>query len=316
MSAGRRLLVPVLRVAILAGLVGAIGTSELRAQYAESPPVGTIHVQGNVYMLAGAGGNIAVQVGDEGVLVVDTGLASMSDQVLVAIRELSDKPIRWILNTHSHPDHTGGNEALARAGSTVAGQPAAIIAHENALMRLTRAGVPSVALPQSTYYGATKDLFFNDEAIVLYHVPAAHTDTDSIVFFRRSDVIVAGDAYLTTTYPVIDAANGGGVQGIINTLNLILELTVPRHEEEGGTYVISGHGRIADEADVLEYRDMMIIVRDRVRDMIDRGMTLEQVLAAHPTLDYDGWWGAETGFWTTSMFVEAVFRDLSAGGGQ
>jgi glyoxylase-like metal-dependent hydrolase (beta-lactamase superfamily II) len=291
---------------LAAGLV-VPGTSSLEAQTSR---VSTIHVQGNVYMLAGAGGNIAVQVGDGGVLVVDTGLASMSDEVLVAIRTLSDKPIRYIVNTHMHPDHTGGNEAISKAGSTAAGQPAAIVAHENVLMRMTEADLPVAARPLDTYYGATKDFFFNDEAIILYHHPAAHTDTDSLVFFRRSDVLVAGDNYVTTTYPIIDATNGGSLQGIIDNLNRILEVTVPKHEQEGGTFVIPGHGRIADEADVLEYRDMMIIVRDRVRDMIARGMTLEQVKAARPTLDYDGWWGAETGFWTTTMFVEAVYRDL------
>ena len=292
-------------------MVLVVGASGLAAQDSQNPGVETLHVQGNVYMLVGAGGNIAVQVGAEGVLVVDTGLAQMSGQVLAAIRTLSDKPIRWIVNTHVHPDHTGGNEALAKAGSTVAGQPAVVIAHENALSRMTEADVPAVALPLNTYYGGTKDFFFNDEPILLYHHPHAHTDTDSLVFFRRSDVVVAGDAYLTTTYPVIDAANGGGVQGVIDSLNRILDLTVPKHEQEGGTFVIPGHGRVSDEADVLEYRDMMVIVRDRVRDMIGRGMTLEQVKAARPTLDYDGWWGADTGLWTTAMFVEAVYRDLS-----
>lgn len=292
-------------------MVLVVGTSGLAAQDSQNPGVKTFHVQGNVYMLVGAGGNIAVQVGAEGVLVVDTGLAQMSGQVLAAIRTLSDKPIRWIVNTHVHPDHTGGNEALAKAGSTVAGQPAVVIAHENALSRMTEAGVPAVALPLNTYYGGAKDFFFNDEPILLYHHPHAHTDTDSLVFFRRSDVVVAGDAYLTTTYPVIDAANGGGVQGVIDSLNRVLDLTVPEHEQEGGTFVIPGHGRVSDEADVLEYRDMMVIVRDRVRDMIGRGMTLEQVKTARPTLDYDGWWGADTGLWTTAMFVEAVYRDLS-----
>jgi glyoxylase-like metal-dependent hydrolase (beta-lactamase superfamily II) len=297
------------RAAVLLVVTFLLGTMDAGAQ--ADVDLEVLHVQGNVYMLAGAGGNIAVQVGDEGVLLVDTGLAEMSDQVLAAVRTLSDKPIRWILNTHAHPDHTGGNEAVAMAGSNVRGQPAAIIAHERALMTVTRAGYPAVARPQSTYYGPAKDLFFNDEAIMLYHHPAAHTDGDSIVFFRRSDVVVAGDVYLTNRYPVIDLANGGGVQGIIESLNRILDLTVPKHEQEGGTFVISGHGRIADEADVLEYRDMMIIVRDRVQDLIDKGLSLEQVQAAKPTLDYDGWWGAETGFWTTEMFVEAVYEDLS-----
>ena len=269
------------------------------------------HVQGNVHMLVGAGGNVVVQIGDEGVLVVDPGLAQMSDKVLDAIRQLSDKPIRWIVNTHMHADHTGANEAVSKAGSTVSGQPAAIIAHERVLTRMTEANIATAGRPLNTYYGETKDFFFNHESIVLYHDAAAHTDGDSVVFFRRSDVLVAGDLYVTTTYPVIDLKNGGGVQGVINGLNRILNLAVPEHQQEGGTFVIAGHGRVSDEADVLEYRDMVVIIRDRIRDMIKKGMTLEQVKAAKPSLDYDRQYGAETGFWTTPMFIEAIYRDLS-----
>jgi glyoxylase-like metal-dependent hydrolase (beta-lactamase superfamily II) len=278
---------------------------------APSADIKTLHVQGNVHLLVGAGGNVAVQVGDEGVLVVDPGLAQTSDKVLAAIRQLSDKPIRWILNTHVHPDHTGANEAVSKAGSTVSGLPAAIMGHEQVLTRMTDAGLPAAARPLNTYYGETKDFFFNGEPIVLYHDPAAHTDGDSIVFFRRSDVIVAGDVYVTTMYPVIDLKNGGGVQGVINGLNRILSLAVPEHQQEGGTFVIAGHGRVSDEADVLEYRDMVVIVRDRIRDSIKKGMTLDQVKAARPTLDYDRQYGADTGPWTTAMFIESVYRDLS-----
>jgi glyoxylase-like metal-dependent hydrolase (beta-lactamase superfamily II) len=294
-------------IAILSAFL-QFGNSAIEAQ---SPDIKTFHVQGNVHMLVGAGGNVVVQIGDEGVLVVDPGLAQTSDQVLEAIGRLSDKPIRWIINTHMHPDHTGANEAISKAGSTVSGQPAAIMAHESVLTRMTEANIAAAGRPLNTYYGETKDFFFNHEPIVLYHDPAAHTDGDSIVFFRRSDVLVAGDLYVTTMYPVIDLKNGGGVQGVINALNRILNLAVPEHQQEGGTYVIAGHGRISDEADVLEYRDMVVIIRDRIRDMIKKGMTLEQVKAAKPTLDYDRQYGADTGPWTTAMFIEAVYRDLS-----
>ena len=269
-----------------------------------------LHVQRNVYMLAGAGGNIAVQVGPEGVLIVDAGLAEMSDQVLAAIQTLSDQPIRWIVNTHMHPDHTGANRALAEAGSTVGGNAATIVAHVNVLDRMTQAKIPSEASPNNTFYGDSKDFSFNDEAVILYHVPEAHTDGDSIVFFRSSDVLVAGDLINTTRFPVIDLANGGSVQGVIDGLNRILDLAVPKHQQEGGTYVIPGHGRILDEADVVEYRDMLVIIRDRIQAMIKKGLTLEQVKAAKPTIDYDRWWGADTGPWTTDMFVEAVYRSL------
>ena len=165
--------------------------------------------------------------------------------------------------------------------------------------------------PTDTYFPEEKDIFFNDEAVMLYHDQAAHTDGDTIVFFRRSDVVVSGDIFVTTSYPVIDSQSGGSVHGIINGLNRILDLTVPKHEQEGGTYVIPGHGHVCDESEVLEYRDMVTIVRDRIEDMAKRGMTVEQVKAAKPTLDYDLHYGADSGPWTTAMFIEAVYRDVT-----
>jgi glyoxylase-like metal-dependent hydrolase (beta-lactamase superfamily II) len=279
--------------------------------------VSTFKVQGNVYLLVGAGGNIAVQTGDDGVLVVDTGLAANSEKVLAAIRTLSDKPIRWVLNTHFHPDHTGGNEAIAKAGNKTTGGPAEILAHENVLTRMSAAAggkpsaTPTAAWPTDTYFPGEKDIYFNGEAVMLFHDQAAHTDGDSIVLFRKSDVIVAGDVFVTTSYPFIDQANGGTIQGEINALNHILDMAVPAHQQEGGTFVIPGHGRVCDEADVLEYRDMVTIVRDRIQDMVKRGLTIDQVKAAKPTLDYDRQYGSETGFVTTAGFIEAVFTDLS-----
>jgi glyoxylase-like metal-dependent hydrolase (beta-lactamase superfamily II) len=274
--------------------------------------VATFHVQGNVYLVAGAGANIAVQVGNDGVLVVDTGDGRFTDRVLAAIRELSSKDIRWIVNTELDADHTGGNAAISHAGRTVNGNPAAIVAHENAAARMVQAGVPDAARPFNTYFEDGRDFPFNGEPVMLYHDAAAHTDAGSMVFFRRSDVIVAGDALLTTTYPVIDTANGGSVEGIIRTLNHILALAVPsKYLQEGRTYIIPGHGRVCDEADVVAYRDMVVIVSERIADMIRKGMTLDQVKAARPTLDYDARYGAESGPWTTDMFVEAVYRDMS-----
>jgi glyoxylase-like metal-dependent hydrolase (beta-lactamase superfamily II) len=257
-------------------------------------------------------------VGDQGVLVVDTGTSSMSAKVLAAIRTLSDKPIRHVVNTHLHADHTGGNEAISKAGRQTNGvDPADIIAHENVLTRMSapagkQAPTPSAAWPINTYFQGEKDFFFNDEAVMLYHDGSAHTDGDSIVFFRRSDVVVAGDIYRTNGYPVIDRENGGGINGVIAGLNRLLDICVPKHEQEGGTFVIPGHGRISDEADVLEYRDMVTIIRDRIQDMVKRGMTLDQVKAARPTLDYDAHYGSDKGSWTTGMFIEAIYRDLSA----
>jgi glyoxylase-like metal-dependent hydrolase (beta-lactamase superfamily II) len=266
-------------------------------------------VQRNVYMLLGAGGNTAVQVGNDGVLVVDTQLAPFVPKMLAAIRKLSDKPIRIIINTHVHGDHTGGNEALAKTSQL----PVRIMAHENVLKRMTAPNLPSVSeasLPLSEYFTPTRDFFFNGEAIVLHHVPAAHTDGDSLVFFRGSDVVSTGDLFTPGSYPVIDLQNGGSVQGLIAGLNRILELTVPAKFQEGGTYVIPGHGRLCDEAEVVEYRDMVTIIRDRIQDLIKKGMTLERVKAARPTRDYDTEYGTTSGFWTTDMFVEAVYRSL------
>jgi cyclase len=298
----------------------------LEIRQAQSPNDGEVHVlpvQGNVYMLVGAGGNVAVQTGDQGVLVVDTGTAQMGEKLLTAIRKLSDKQIRYVINTHFHPDHTGGNELVAKAGVTLqggptagrAGGPAEIVSHENVLNRMSaptgkQAAAPTAAWPTDTFFPEEKDFFFNSEPVMLYHDPAAHTDGDTIVFFRKSDVVVAGDIYVTTSYPVIDAQNGGSVQGIIEGLNRILDITVPKHEQEGGTYVIPGHGKLSDESEVLEYRDMVTIIRDRIDDMVKRGLTLEQVKAEKPTLDYDLHYGANTGPWTTAMFIEAVYNDL------
>lgn len=276
-------------------------------------PIETIRVQGNVYLLAGAGSNVVVQVGEDGVLVVDSGDGRRNADLIAAIRTLSKKDIRWVINTEFDADHSSGNEAIARAGRTVNGNPAAVVAHENASARMVQAGVPDGSRPFNTYFEDTRDFPFNGEPVVLYHDPGAHTDAGTMVVFRRSDVIVAGDAFLTTTYPVIDAKNGGTVQGVLRSLNRILELAVPsKYLQEGGTYIVPGHGRICDEADVVEYRDMVAIVADRIRDMIKKGMTLEQVKASRPTLDYDARYGRDAGPWTTTMFVEAIYRELSA----
>jgi glyoxylase-like metal-dependent hydrolase (beta-lactamase superfamily II) len=191
-----------------------------------------------------------------------------------------------------------------------------VIAHENVLARMsapvgkTGAAAPGLWLTD-TYFPESKDFFFNEEAVMLYHDAAAHTDGDSIVFFRRSDVVVSGDIFVTTSYPVIDSVNGGSVQGVIAGLNRILDLAVPKHEQEGGTYIIPGHGHLCDESEVLEYRDMVVIIKERIEDMARRGMTVEQVKAAKPTLDYDLHYGADTGPWTTAMFIEAVYRDVA-----
>ena len=290
--------------------------------------VNILPVQGNVYMLVGAGGNITAQVGDDGVLLVDTGVAAMSDKVLAAVRSLSDKPIRYIINTHVHADHTGGNEAVSKAGRTIAGgnvvgdigasasNQATVIAFQSVLDRMSETGgkdsAPQGAWPTDTFTTPERILFFNGEGIKMIHEPAAHTDGDTMVFFRRSDVISTGDIFVTNRYPIVDMQRGGNIQGVIAGLNRIIEIAIPADLQEGGTMVIPGHGRLCDVADVVFYQEMVTIIRDRVQDMINRGMTLEQVKAAKPTMDYDGRYGSTTGMWTTDMFVEAVYKSLSA----
>jgi glyoxylase-like metal-dependent hydrolase (beta-lactamase superfamily II) len=236
---------------------------------------------------------------------------------LAAIRTLSSKPIHTIVNTHLHGDHTGGNQALVRLGAG-GPQPPRVMAHENTYNRMVEAAIeantntPARALPMNAYFTPTRDFFLNGEAIVLHHAPAAHTDGDTLVHFRGSDVVAAGDVFNPDLYPVIDIASGGTVNGTIAALNRLLEITVPAKYQEGGTYVVPGHGRVCDEAEVVEYRDMVTIVRDRIADLVKKGLTLEQVKAARPSRDYDGDYGATTGFWTTEMFVEAVYRTIDA----
>ena len=299
------------------------GASSWAQGQISQPEVNVLPVQGNVYMLVGAGSNIAVQTGPDGVVVVDSGIASMSDEVLAAIERLTDRPIRLIINTHLHPDHMGGNETLAARGRSLLGggtitgrlseSSATILAQENVQLRLyTEADPtepPGAGWPTDTYIGPAKEYFVNGEAIQVFYVPDAHTDGDSLVYFRRSDVVVAGDLFVTTSYPVIDTDRGGTFDGFLEGLSRILDITVPEEKQEGGTYVIPGHGRLTDEAHVHEYRDLATIVRDRVRDMVSRGMTFDQIKAANTSLDYDGRY-PDTGFWTRDMFLNAVYQSV------
>jgi glyoxylase-like metal-dependent hydrolase (beta-lactamase superfamily II) len=281
-------------------------------------------VQGNVYLIAGAGGNTTVQIGPEAVVVVDTKTAAVTDRLLQAIAKLSPKPIRHIIVTSADPDHVGGNERVSAAGRYVrlldtfdprgSNTKASIIAHVNVLERMSgpsgkAAPTPAGAWPSDTYFTNEWQLFVNNEAIQLLHVPAAHTDGDTMVFFRRSDVIATGDIFTTTGYPQFDPGRGGGINGILDGLNRILEITIPGENQEGGTVVVPGHGRLCDETDVANYRDMVTIIRDRIAASIAAGKTLEQVQSERPTRDYDVIY-AGLGGWPPEQFVGAVYRDL------
>jgi cyclase len=291
----------------------------------ENVEIKSYRVQGQVWVLSGAGGNVTVQIGDEGVLVVDTQYEAMSEKILAEIKRLAgpDKFIRFILNTHSHGDHTGGNFAISQGGATIvagnfardvaADKGAQVIAHENSMLRMAGAlggeAVDFDLWPSEVYLGERYDIYFNDEGVSLLFQPNAHTDGDSMVMFRRSDVLSTGDVYVTTGFPFIDVDSGGHINGIIDALNNILDIAIPEAQQEGGTLIIPGHGRISDEADVLEYRDMITIIRDRVQMLIDDGNSLSQVLAAEPALDYSGRYGE--GFVSTESFIEAIYNGLN-----
>ena len=334
----------------------------------QSPKDGQVHVlpvQGNIYMLVADGTNIAASIGRDGIAIVNTGSAQMSDKVLAALDQLAEtvagriapntcfgafcpgtwgwsspyfntviaspppaKTMRYVINTSAAPEHVGGNLKLAASGKvirsggsgfggaiTAPGRRATIVSHVNVLDRLDRSTppVPEDALPSDTYLDDFYKLseFVNGEAVILYDAPGANTDGDSLVFFRHSEVIAAGNIFSTISYPMIETDKGGTIQGVIDGLNHILDLAVAEYRSQGGTWVIPGRGRLSDTADVASYRNMLVIIRDRVLDLKKKGMTLEQVKAARPTLDFDGRYSsAAAGTWTTDKFVEAVYKSL------
>jgi glyoxylase-like metal-dependent hydrolase (beta-lactamase superfamily II) len=288
-----------------------------------------IKIRDSVYMIAGAGANVTVQLGADGAVVVDAGTVQNADAVVAAIKKITPQPIRYVIDTSDDPDHVGGNEKIAKAGRTLFqtnnqlaegmtnGGAAAILAAEGVLRRMSAptgkaAAYPTASWPTETYDQKRKYMYLNGEGIEVLHPRAAHTDADSVVFFRRSDVVAAGDVLDLDRFPVIDVARGGSVQGEIDALNRLIELaipSVPLVSQEGGTYVVPGHGRLCDQLDVVEYRDMVTIVRDRVEDLMKKGRTLEQVKAADPGAGYNARYGA------SAAFVESIYHSIRKPGG-
>jgi len=315
-------------VVVLACVAGAIALAQ------QADPLEVLPIRPNVYMIAGAGANLTVQFGPDGAVVVDAGQQDKAEAVIAAIKKVTTQPIRYVIDTSDDVDHVGGNERVAKTGRTLFqtngqlaegmtnGGAAAVLSAESVLRRMSAptgksSPFPTAAWPTETYDQKRKYMYLNGEGIEVLHYPAAHTDGDSVVFFRRSDVVAAGDVLDLTRFPVIDLLRGGTIQGEIDALNHLVELaipSVPLVSQEGGTYVVPGHGRLCDQLDVVEYRDMVTIVRDRVEDLVKKGRTLEQIKAAAPTAGYTARYGATSGSWTTSMFVEAVYKSLSKAG--
>lgn len=301
---------------IASGLPGV----SLLAQ-APNASVETIRIRPNVYVIFGAGANVTVHVGEDGLVVIDTGSRPMADAVLTAVRRISDRPVRYIINTSADDDKVGGNDTVAKAGASpvddsFSGEPrAAILAHENVLTRLSSATpeIPAGFWPTETFTSRYRSLYINDEAVQVIRQTGARADSDVLVHLRRADVIATGDILDLRHFPVIDIENGGSIQGELDALNRLLELTVPAMPlvlKPGRTLLVPGHGRVADYAELVEYRDMLTVIRDIVADMAMRGMTLDQVKAANPTAGYRKRWGRESGQWTTDMFVEAVYAGV------
>jgi glyoxylase-like metal-dependent hydrolase (beta-lactamase superfamily II) len=313
---------------------GATCAALVAATSAQAPDaVEVLKVRDNFFVVAGGGGNVGVQFGEDGVVVVDAGAASGAPAVVAAIKRITPKPIRYIIDTGPDADHVGGNETLSKAGETLfgparlggqrqefSGPVASILSTEGVLRRMTAGSdstpaYPAGALPTEAFHYARKYMYLNGEGIEVLHQPGAHTDGDAFVFFRRSDVVMAGDVFDAQQFPVIDVDRGGTIDGEIAALERLSELAIPSVpivSREAGTIVVPGHGHVGDQYDVIEYRDMVTIIRDRVRDLVNAGRSLEQVKAAAPAKGYAGRYGNGSSGWTADRFVEAVYRSLAA----
>jgi glyoxylase-like metal-dependent hydrolase (beta-lactamase superfamily II) len=293
-----------LGLAVLA--LAAAQPGAVHAQEMQDVRIETVEVAPGIYMLVGRGGNIGVSVGEDGVFLIDDQYAPLTDKVVAAIRAVSDAPIRFVLNTHWHGDHTGGNENLGEAG-------ALIVAHDNVRKRMrveqflevfdrTVEPAPPGALPVVTF-SETVTFHLNGDEIHAFHVENAHTDGDAIIVFRNADVVHMGDTYFNGVYPFIDISTGGSIDGVIAAADAVLATIGDE------TRIIPGHGPLSGKAELKAFRDMMAGVRAAVAEQVAAGKTLEETIAAGPTAPWDAAWGA--GFIKPETFTRIVYVDLS-----
>jgi len=314
------------------GLVLSTGSDghALQAQQGAAAGLETLQIRPNVYVIFGAGSNITVHVGEDGVILVDAGDAARGAAVVAAVQAITPAPIRLIINTSADADHVGGNETVSAAGREVnpdafSDDPhATVLAHENVMLRMSAPSggdtlFPTGMWPSETYTARHRSMYLNDEAVQVLRQVGAHSDGDSLVLFRKADVIATGDILDLRHFPVIDPAQGGSIQGELDALNRLLELTVPAMPlvlKPGRTLLVPGHGRVADYAELVEYRDMVTTIKDNIEALVKQGRTLAEVQAANPTAGYRARWGRESGPWTTAQFVEAIYTGLTAPAGK
>jgi cyclase len=325
-------------VVTIFGLAFWGSAAPVAAQQDASGELDVLQLRLNFYMVAEpGGGNIAVQTGKDGTILVNAGSADSADRAIAAIRRITNQPIRYIIDTSADGDLVGGNAKFAHAGRNIMAtgpEPlggafvkdmtfdyaASIFSAEQTLFRISaptgqKSPYPQDAWPVETFTERRRDMYFNGEGCQIYNEPAAHSDGDAVVLFRGSDVVVAGDIIDANRFPWIDLSRGGSIQGEIEALNHIIDLSVrpmPFVFQEGGTYIVPGHGRAYTKRDAVGYRDMVVTIRDIIQDMIQRGMTLVQIKEAAPARAFELEYGANSGPWTTNDFVEAVYKSLTA----
>ena len=289
-----RLLIPLFFISI-----------SLFAQDPDKVDIVPIKLTDQLYMIKGSGGNMGLLVGDEGLLLIDDQFAPLSEKIMATIKGISDQPINYLINTHWHGDHTGGNENFAKAGAT-------ILAHQNVHKRMSEEQfmqafgrkvppAPLAAQPKITF-SEEMNLHYNGESILIFHEHVGHTDGDAIIYFPKANVIHLGDTYFQGRFPFVDLSSGGSVASLVESLNKSLILI------DDNTQIIPGHGNVSNRAELLSYRDMVSDMYQRVKQSVEAGLSLEEVQAANLTKSYEANWGG--GFISGEKFVETIFTEL------